>query len=617
MRRALHVSILLSLLAIPSFAANLPAAISGLSFSPDGGKVLVSMDTDGAPNLYALPVAVGAPVQLTRSAKDPVRAVSYFPADERILYRSGPAGDEDHLFVRETSGKAVEIAPGKTSRFFGWAGDGRSFWVEIDNPGTESRDLYRVATEGYKQTLIEHNGSDVSRLAAVSPDGRFVAYGESNNDLVRDLRIHDRQTGQDRNLLNGEGFAVHIALGFSPDGKGLLTLNDVDNQFRGLARVDPATGAGRSLLRESWDLLDARYSPDGKRIAVIANGDTRSGVELYDAATLQPVNLPEVAGLGEVTEIAFSRDGRKLAILGSGSALTPGVWVYDLDRPAAPQRLAGGETGDWVAGTVVPFKSFDNLTIPTLLYKPRQAASSTGNGGKTPAVVWVHDGPSGQARLGFDPLIQSLVRRGYAVFVVNHRGSFGYGKAFLRMDDRQHGIVDLKDCLAARAALAATPWADPARIAIGGVGHGGFLTLAALAFQPQEFAAGIDLFGVADWHRVLNSLPYRSAERTMLADEMGRVVDWESGFAKSPLDHTREIVRPLLLVQGARDPLAIPSEAARIADDLKKKGQVAEEVLLPDAAHGLVLRADREKVYQAIGDFLDRNLKAAAGTAGK
>ncbi len=606
MRRSLSLFLPLTLfLAAPVLPAGLPAALSGLSFSPDGGKVLVSMDTDGVPNAYALPVAGGPPLQLTRSARDPVRVVSYFPADERVLYRSGPAGDEDHLFVREPDGKAVELAPGKTDRFLGWTADG-GLWIEIDNPGAQSRDLYKVAAMGYAKTLTDTNGSPGDRRAAVSPDGRFLIYAENNNDLVRNVRIHDRQTRQDRELLTGEGFAVHIPLGLSPDGAALLTLNDVDSQFRGLARVELATGASRNLVRKSWDLLGARYSPDGKRIAVIAGGDTRSGLELYDAATLQPVPLPDLPPLGEVEAVAFSPDGQKLAFLGSGATTPPGVWVCDLAKPAAPRKLVGGEPGDWVGGEVTRFKSFDDREIPGILYKPR-------NGGKLPAVVWVHDGPSGQARLGFDPLIQTLVQRGYAVFAVNHRGSFGYGKAFLRLDDRQHGVVDLKDCVAARGWLAASGWADPGRIAIGGVGHGGYLALSALAFTPLEFAAGVDLFGVSDWQRVINGLPYGSAERTILADEMGHVIDWQTGSVKSPHDHPGEIARPLLLVQGARDTLAIPSEAADIAAALKKKKQVVEEIVLPDAAHGFVLRADRERVYKAVGDFLDRALKA--GTA--
>lgn len=607
MRRSLSLLLPLTLvLAAPVLAAGLPAALSGLSFSPDGGKVLVSMDTDGVPNAYALPVAGGPPLQLTRSARDPVRVVSYFPAGERVLYRSGPAGDEDHLFVREPDGKAVELAPGKTDRFLGWTADG-GLWIEIDNPGSQSQDLYKVAAKGYTKTLTDTNGSPRERLAAVSPDGRYLVYAANNNDLNRNIRIRDRQTGKTQELLMGEGFAVHILLGLSPDGAALLTLNDVGSQFRGLARVELATGASRSLIRKSWDLIDARYSPDGKRIAVIAGGDTRSGLELYDAATLKPVPLPDLPPLGEVETVAFSPDGQKLAFLGSGTTTPPGVWVYDLARPAAPRKLVGGEPGEWVEGELMRFKSSGDHQIAGILYKPRQAA-----GGKIPAVVWVHDGPSGQARLGFDPLIQTLVQRGYAVFAVNHRGSFGYGKAFLRLDDRQHGVVDLEDCVAARGWLAASGWADPGRIAIGGVGHGGFLTLAALAFTPQEFAAGVDLFGVSDWQRVINGLPYGSAERTILADEMGHVIDWETGRVKSPHDHAGEIARPLLLVQGQRDTLAVPSEAADIVAALRKKKQVVEEIVLPDAAHGFVLRADRERVYKAVGDFLDQNLKAAA-----
>ncbi|HET9212850.1 MAG TPA: prolyl oligopeptidase family serine peptidase [Thermoanaerobaculia bacterium] len=612
MRRTLFLLLPLALLlAVPALAAGLPPAISGLSFSPDGGQVLVSMDTDGVPNAYALPVAGGPPVQLTRSAKDPVWALSYFPADERILYRSGPAGDEDHLFVRELDGKAVELVPGKAPRFAGWAGDGRALWVEIDNLGAQSRDLYRVETDGYKRTLVHRNSSNLARLAAVSPDGRFLAFVESNNDLIRNLRIKDLQGGREKAQTAGEGFTVYIPLSFSPDSTALLTLTDSDrgfatHGFRALNRVDLATGKRRGLLQKSWDVLDALYSPDGKRIAVIAGGDTRSSLELYDAQTLQPVGLPGLPPIGDVTRAVFSRDGRRLAFLASGSATPPAVWVYNLAEPGPPSRLGTApEGGGWVEGEVKRFKSFDGREIAGILYKPRQAAPDH----KTPAVVWIHDGPSGQSRLEFDPLFQTLVQRGYAVYAVNERGSFGYGRIFQQLDDRQHGLQDLKDCVAAKAMLAATGWVDPGRIAVGGVGFGGFLTLTALAFSPREFAAGVDLFGISNWQRVMDTLPFHSSERLVLADEMGHAGN--AGLERTvPHDRAGDIVRPLLIVQGARDTLAIPSEAADIATAMKSKGRVVEEIVLPDAAHGLVLRADRERVYNAVGDFLDRNLKA-------
>ena len=605
------------LLATPSLAAAPPPAISGLSISPDGGKVLVSMDSDGVPNAWALPVAGGPPVQLTRSLKDPVRVEGYFPKDERFVYRGGPAGDESHLFVRELDGKAVELAPGKNTRFLGWTSDGVSMLVEIENRVSQSADLYKIATAGYARTLVNRNSSRISRLTAASPDGRYLAYAENYGDLIRNVRVHDLQTSQNRTLEAGEGFNARIPLSFSPDGAGLLILSDVDGQgqsgdIRGLMRLDSATGAVRDLVRKRWDMLDAVYSPDGKRIAVIAGGDTRSGLELYDAATLRPVALPALPGVGDVTAVAFSPDGSKLAVLASGSALPPGVWIYDLATPGAPRRLTPASeppaAGGWIEGEVTRFKSFDGLEIAGILYKPRQAAPNR----KAPAVVWIHDGPSGQARLGFDPLVQTLVQRGYAVYQVNERGSFGYGKKFQSLDDRQHGIEDLKDCIAAKGMLAATGWVDPRRIAIGGEGFGGFLTLVALAFQPQEFAAGIDLFGVSNWQRVLDAIPHGAAERTILSDEMGHVADVKAAVLMVPLAKAGDIGRPLFLVQGGRDPLAIPSEAAEIAAAMRKNRRVVEELVLPDAAHGFVLRADREKVYGAVADFLDRNLKAAA-----
>ncbi|HEY0511835.1 MAG TPA: prolyl oligopeptidase family serine peptidase [Thermoanaerobaculia bacterium] len=602
------------LLAVPARGASLPAAISGLAISPDGGKALVSADLDGVPNAWAVPVAGGPPVQLTRE-KRPVRVVSYFPGDERFLFRRGPAGDDDHLFVRELDGRTVELAPGKTSRFLGWSPDGRSLRVEIVSARGETRDLMRIAVDGYRQTRLDRNGSDIARLAAVSPDERYLAYAEDYNDLTRNLRVRDRQTGQDRALEANEGFASHVPLRFGPDG-GLLMLGDDDSEFRYLDRFDVATGARRTLVKKAWDVLDGVVSPDGKRLAVIAGGDTLSTLELYDAATLQPVPLPDLPAIGEVSAVAFSRDGRTLAFVASGSALPPGLWAYDLARPAPPRRLLGGsgsgtgsgDQGGWVAGEVTRFKSFDGESIPGILYKPRQAAPDH----KRPALIWIHDGPSGQARLGFDPLVQTLVQRGYAVFAINERGSSGYGKHFQQLDDRRHGMGDLQDCVAAKAMLAATGWVDPGRIAIGGVGFGGFLTLDALAFQPQEFAAGIDLFGVANWQRVLNGIAYKATERTVLSDEMGHAADVQAGVLMAPVDHAGDIARPLLIVQGGLDTLAIPAEAGTIAATMKAAKRTVELLALPEEGHGLGRREDREKVYGAVADFLDRNLKPAA-----
>src|SRR5262249_48093882 len=150
---------------------------------------------------------------------------------------------------------------------------------------------------------------------------------------------------------------------------------------------------------------------------------------------------------------------------------------------------------DLVEAEVIRYPSFDGLAIPALLYRPRDASADR----RAPALVWVHGGPGGQSRRGYNPTIQHLANNRYAVLPVNNRGTSGCGKSFYHMDDRKHGDVDLKDCVQARRWLEQQPWADGKRVGIIGGSYGGYMVCAALAFAPEEFDVGIDIFGVTNW----------------------------------------------------------------------------------------------------------------------
>jgi dipeptidyl aminopeptidase/acylaminoacyl peptidase len=261
-----------------------------------------------------------------------------------------------------------------------------------------------------------------------------------------------------------------------------------------------------------------------------------------------------------------------------------------------------------VAGQVVRFSSYDKVEIPGILFQPAGA----GPGHKAPAVIWVHDGPSQQTRLGFDPFFQYLLSRGYAVYAINHRGSYGYGKVFLRLDNGHHGNVDLRDCLAAKAMLEATGWIDPQRIAIAGEGHGGFLALAAMSLHPQDLGAGISFFGLLDWGRYVTNIRQSDPRRGLLYEELGDLSNDEFWQRVSPAYHADAVVRPVLLVQGANDPVAIPQEAQAFVAAVKAKKVTAEEVVLPGEGHGFSSMGARQTAYKAAADFLDRNLKPEA-----
>jgi dipeptidyl aminopeptidase/acylaminoacyl peptidase len=210
-------------------------------------------------------------------------------------------------------------------------------------------------------------------------------------------------------------------------------------------------------------------------------------------------------------------------------------------------------------------------------------------------------------------LIQYLVNHGYAVYAINNRGSSGYGKTFNMMDDRRHGEADLEDCVASKGMLIDTGWVDPDRIGIIGGSYGGYMVLAALAFRPEEFAVGVDLFGVSNWIRTLESIPpWWESFRQALYTEMGDPeADREMLEAKSPLFHAENIVRPLMVLQGANDPRVIQPESDEIVEAARANGTPVEYLVFDDEGHGFMKRENREEGWRAVLDFLDEHLKGS------
>jgi len=211
-----------------------------------------------------------------------------------------------------------------------------------------------------------------------------------------------------------------------------------------------------------------------------------------------------------------------MAFYFSGDSSPANLYVMDLPG-SPPRRLTDAsnkeiDPEDLVEASVVRFRSFDGMTIPSIFFKPQQATESR----KAPALIWVHGGPGGQTRKGYSAGIQYLVNHGYVVLGINNRGSSGYGKTFFTADDQKHGREPLWDCVEAKKYLQSLPHVDKDRIGIIGGSYGGYMVLAALAFQPEQFAVGVDIFGVSNWVRTLESIPkWWEAQRVALYKEIG------------------------------------------------------------------------------------------------
>jgi dipeptidyl aminopeptidase/acylaminoacyl peptidase len=314
---------------------------------------------------------------------------------------------------------------------------------------------------------------------------------------------------------------------------------------------------------------------------------------------------------GDITNVTISDSEKKLAFYHNGSRSPDNLYVCDLES-RKPVRLTNSlssqiDPADLSEGKVVRYKSFDNLEIPAILYQP----SNIAEGKRLPAIVHVHGGPGGQARMVYKASIQFLVNHGYVVLDVNNRGSSGYGKTFFAADDRKHGREPLWDCVEAKTYLGSLGNVDTSRVAIMGGSYGGYMVLAALAFKPDEFAAGVDIFGISNWVRTLKSIPaYWESERRSLYAEIGDPVTQENMLKEiSPLFHADNIVKPLMVLQGANDPRVLKSESDEIVDAVKKKGGVVEYVVFEDEGHGFSKKANETRAYQSILEFLDKNLR--------
>jgi dipeptidyl aminopeptidase/acylaminoacyl peptidase len=587
--------------------------IGGASFSPDGAKLLFHSNQTGVFNLYEASVTGdGTARPLTQSTDDAVFAIGYFPLDERILYSSDRGGNElTHVFVRERDGSVRDLTPAAKARatFAGWAHDDQSFFVSTNERDPRFMDLYEYAVDGYTRTMVFRNDGGFI-IGPVSRDERYVALVQPRTTNDSDIHLYDARTRRVTHITPHTGKVFNTPVTFAPDSRSLLFATDEGHEFVYLARYDLGAGTKTDVLRLDWDVQGAGFSRTGKYLTVGINNDARTELRLFDAASMQPLALPPMPD-ANITGVLFSRDERRLSFMVNDSRTPNDLFVADVG--GEPRRITSSlsaaiNRAHLVDGQVTRFKSTDGVEIPGILYRPAAATPER----KAPALVMVHGGPGGQARLGYNLLAQYFANHGYVVYDINNRGSSGYGKTFFAMDDRKHGEADLADVVASKQMLIDTGFVDPERVGIIGGSYGGYMVLAALAFQPDVFDVGVNLFGVSNWLRTLQSMPaWWAAQRAALFAELGDPsADAERLRRISPLFHAHRITRPIIVLQGANDPRVLQVESDEIVAAVRKNNVPVEYIVFPDEGHGFVKRENEIRGYRAILDFLNTHLAA-------
>ena len=581
----------------------------GNAFSADGKSILIHSDKDGVFNAYALPVAGGEPVKLTDSEDNAIFAVSWFPGDGRMMYTYDQGGNElDHVFVREEDGSHRDLTPGEELKaaFFMWADDSESFFLATTERNQKSFDLYEYQVSDYSRKLVYENPGFL--MSALSRNGRWLALDKPRTSADSDLYIVDLASEEKHATLitEHEGNVAYGAISFTPDSKGLVYSTNEHGEFDQHWTYDIDTGDRTPLVETDWDVMYTSFSKTGRYRASGINADAKTEVEITDTETGATVLLPSLPR-GDLKNLRFSKDDSLLTLIVNSDVSPSDIYVVNFGTNEST-RLTNALNPDidrdhLVESEVVRYKSFDGLDIPAILYKPHGASADN----KVPALVWVHGGPGGQSRTGYSAARQHLLNHGYAILAANNRGSSGYGKTFYHMDDKRHGEEDLQDIVYGRKYLESLDWVDGDRVGIIGGSYGGYMVAAALAFEPEAFDVGINIFGVTNWVRTLQSIPpWWEAFKEALYDEMGDPdTDAERHRRISPLFHAENIIKPLLVVQGANDPRVLQVESDELVAAVQANEIPVEYIIFPDEGHGFAKRENRIKASEAYVQFLN------------
>jgi dipeptidyl aminopeptidase/acylaminoacyl peptidase len=589
--------------------------LRGASFSHDEQSIYYSSDKGGVFNVYKVSVRGGDPVQLTQSETNPVYIISAFPNDDRLLVAFDEGGNEIfHIYLRDTDGQLKDLTPGKQrAQFLNWSEDRQSFFYISNARDPRKEDVYRMDLDSFEGELIFENDEFYS-IQAVSGNGRYIALALLDTRKNNNIYLYDQETKAKTHLTPHEGDINYTAHYFSKDQEYLYYTSDEGSEFQFLKRMK-LDGTGSELIeKHDWDVVFASPSNKGRYRVTATNADAATKIRIFDYQTNAYMDLPKLPQ-GDVTQVRISDSEALMSFYLADSKAPNNLYVYDLSSKESFQLTDAMNpeinVDDLVSAEVVRYKSFDGLEVPAILYRPKNHTAD----GKSPGAVWVHGGPGGQSRTGYSASLQFLVNRGYVVLAVNNRGSSGYGKTFFALDDRDHGKGDLQDCIYGKNFLIEQGYVDPDAVAIMGGSYGGFMTLAALAFEPDSFAAGVDIVGVSNWLRTLKSIPpWWAAYRRALYVEMGDPEVDEAYLREiSPLFHAEKIKRPLLVLQGANDPRVLQVESDEIVEKVKKNGVPVEYIVFEDEGHGFRKRENRIECWDAIHKFLDTHLQPGEG----
>ena len=594
-------------------------AIGETTWSPDGKTIVFISNISGRNNLWLVPAKGGWPTQLTISDQRQF-SPAWSPDGKWIAYQSDYDGDEqwDIFVVSPKTGQVVnltntrevaELAPS-------WSPDGR-YLAYLVKPKTSSSyeiDVYDMLMREVKH-ITSGTPKDKGNAGPVwSKDGKWIAYTQEHaKGTDANIFVAEVTTGKSTLLTPHNGENLYSANDFSPDGKQLLVTSNAGNGSDNVGLLDISSRKIAWLTQDKWEISGGYFSPDGQQVTWTANVDGNTDIFLHDLAGQKttPLALPKgVNSLGG-SDSAFTRDGSMLLYYHAGPNAPNDAWIYELATGKShqvTQSLVGGIRGeDMVEPFLVHYPSKDGkFTISAFVYVPynlpRQAVS--------PAIVYVHGGPTSQTVNSFNRFVQYMANQGYLVIAPNYRGSTGYGKEFQHANLFDMGGGDLQDVLAAAEWIRQTGYVDPRKLILMGGSYGGYMTMMGVTKAPEVWAAGVPIVPFVNWFtEIQNEDPVlQQSDLATMGDLTKNKALYED---RSPINFIHQVKAPLLLLAGGHDPRCPHEESQQVVDAIRKRGGVVEFKVYENEGHGFSKVENQIDAYKRAAEFLKAHVPPA------
>jgi dipeptidyl aminopeptidase/acylaminoacyl peptidase len=582
-------------------------------WAPDGKGILIATQFGNTTQLHRVYEPGGRREQIT-FFDEPVLMGSFIPRadDGALLLSMSKGGDENYqIYLLDRSGKTVLLSDGKSrNQLQAVRADGGQIVVGSNKRNGRDKDLYLGdprRPDSFKM-LMPVKG-EYWYVADWSQDGtkllinRYVSINESYPALL------DAVSGQRKMLpIPSKGKVAFWDMAFLPDGRSAYITTDARGEFQELAKLDFESGVYDFLDNDiRWDVSSVTVEPRTGLAAFTVNEDGASALYLLKEGKRERLQVP----LGIISGLKFSPDGKRLGFTlarpdAPADAYTLAIADSKLNRWTYSE-VGGLDPSRFVTPERIKFHSFDKREIPAYYYRPRAAA----DGKPVPVILYIHGGPESQYQPFFNGSIQFYVNElGCAVIAPNVRGSAGYGKTYLTLDNadkREDSVRDiggLLDWIGQRAEL------DAKRVAVVGGSYGGYMVLASVTNFPERIKAGIDIVGITSFMTFLkNTSGYRQdLRRAEYGDE--RDPKMQEVFARiDPLNNADKIRSALLVVHGRNDPRVPFSEAVQIAAKVRGNGRQVWTVYADNEGHGFARRENRDYLNAVIAMFLQEKLR--------